>query len=61
MYWFWPTAIAVAFAALWGVIALFKYLWNITIPDIFGLETITYWQTFRLLIIATLLFGGLAR
>ncbi|KJS11158.1 MAG: hypothetical protein VR67_15585 [Peptococcaceae bacterium BRH_c8a] len=37
---------------------LLNWLWNITIPQVFGLKEITYWQAFRLLIIAGLLFGG---
>ena len=35
----------------------FKWLWNTTIPQIFGLKEITYWQSLRLLLIAWLLFG----
>ncbi|MTI86194.1 MAG: hypothetical protein FH756_20450 [Firmicutes bacterium] len=45
-----------------GLIFLFtwllQWLWNITMPDVFGLKVITFWQAFRLLIIAGLLFGG---
>ncbi|KUO61606.1 MAG: hypothetical protein APF84_13825 [Gracilibacter sp. BRH_c7a] len=37
---------------------LLKYLWNTTIPDLFNLKSVTYWQAFRLLLIASLLFGG---
>ncbi|SHK47008.1 hypothetical protein SAMN02745123_01963 [Desulforamulus aeronauticus DSM 10349] len=36
---------------------VFKWLWNTTIPQIFGLKEITYWQSLRLLLIAWLLFG----
>jgi len=39
------------------VTALFQWLWNITMPDVFNLKTINYWQAFRLLLIAGLLFG----
>lgn len=35
-----------------------KWLWNITMPDVFGLKQISFWQTFRLLLIACILFGG---
>jgi len=38
--------------------ALFRWLWNITMPEVFGLKRITYWQAFRLLILAGMLFGG---
>ncbi|OPX89391.1 MAG: hypothetical protein A4E54_00965 [Pelotomaculum sp. PtaB.Bin117] len=37
---------------------LLQYLWNITMPDLFNLKQITYWQAFRLLLIAGMLFGG---
>ena len=32
--------------------------WNITMPDIFGLKRIMYWQAFRLLIMTLILFSG---
>ena len=38
--------------------ALLQWLWNITMPDVFGLKVISFWQAFRLLLIATMLFGG---
>ena len=38
--------------------ALLMWLWNITITPIFGIRVITYWEAFRLMIIAALLFGG---
>jgi len=37
---------------------LLQYLWNTTIPELFNLKPVTYWQAFRLLLIASLLFGG---
>lgn len=38
-------------------IAIFQWLWNITMPQVFSLATITFWQAFRLLLIAAFLFG----
>ncbi len=38
---------------------IFRWLWNITVPQVFGLKEITYWQAFRLLLIAGILFGGI--
>lgn len=46
--------VALLFLATW----LLKWLWNMTMPEVFGLKVITYWQAFRLLLIAGLLFGG---
>ena len=40
---------------------LLRYLWNTTIPDVFDLKKIDYWQAFKLLIICIILFGGLIR
>ncbi len=40
------------------IVYLFQWLWNITMPEVFGLKVITYWQALRLLLIAGMLFGG---
>ena len=37
--------------------ALLMWLWNITITKIFNIRNITYWEAFRLMIIAWLIFG----
>jgi hypothetical protein len=38
-------------------ILFFKWLWNMTMPQVFGLKDINFWQAFRLLLIASFLFG----
>lgn len=49
---------------LWAIVLFFfvaellHYLWNSTMPQIFNLKVITYWQAFRLLIIAAVLTSG---
>jgi len=40
------------------VTLIFRWLWNITVPDVFGLKTLTFWQAFRILLLAAILFGG---
>jgi hypothetical protein len=40
------------------VVAIFRLLWNTTMPEVFRLPEITFWQAFRLLLIAGFLFGG---
>ncbi len=50
--------IGLAAAILFLVTALLQWLWNLTMPEIFNLKPVTYWQAFRLLIIAGILFGG---
>ena len=37
--------------------AVFQWLWNITMPEVFGLRTIRFWVAFRLLLIAGFLVG----
>lgn len=41
-----------------AVIGLFQWLWNITMPEVFNLKRITFWQALRLLLMASILFGG---
>mgnify|MGYP001060447094 CR=1 FL=1 len=43
---------------LFALTALLQWLWNITMPEVFNLKTIDYWQAFRLLLIAGILFGA---
>ena len=40
------------------VIALFQWLWNTTMPQVFDMKAITFWQACRLLILAAALFGS---
>jgi hypothetical protein len=47
--------IAITFVFL--IPALLHWLWNTTMPDVFALKPITYWQAFRLFVMAFLLFG----
>ena len=38
--------------------ALLRWLWNITVPDVFNLKAITFWQCFRLLLISNIVLAG---
>jgi hypothetical protein len=38
--------------------AIFQWLWNITMPEAFGLREIRFWVAFRLLLIAGFLTSG---
>ena len=46
-----------------GMIAAFSvaamFLWNVLMPQIFGLPALSYWQAAGLVILARILFGGL--
>lgn len=46
--------------ALGIAIGLFLWLWNTTMPQVFGLKTVTFWQAFRLVLMAGILFNGAA-
>lgn len=37
---------------------LVKGLWNVLMPGLFGLHTLTFWQALGLLLLSKLLFGG---
>jgi hypothetical protein len=45
-------------AVIFLITALLQWLWNITIPEVFNLRPITFWQALRLILIAGILFGG---
>jgi len=40
------------------IVGIFQWLLNITMPDVFNLKVITYWQASRLILIAGILFSG---
>jgi len=40
------------------MVFVFQLLWNTTMPQVFQLRQITFWQAFRLLLLAGILFGG---
>jgi succinate dehydrogenase hydrophobic anchor subunit len=50
--------LAIGFLILAIVTVLFRWLWNITMPDVFGLKSLTFWQAFRILLLSSILFGG---
>ena len=40
------------------IVLIFQLLWNSTMPQVFKLGQITFWEAFRLLLIAGFLFRG---
>lgn len=38
--------------------ALVMWLWNITMPQVFGLRPLLFWQAFRLVLLAAIVLGG---
>jgi hypothetical protein len=49
-------AVMAGLAILFGFIVM--HLWNWLMPEIFGLTTLTFWQSVGLVILARLIFGG---
>jgi hypothetical protein len=47
----------IPFLSILGIV-IFKWLWNITMPQVFNLRMITFWQAFRLLILSSFIFGA---
>jgi hypothetical protein len=50
--------IPVAIFLFFVFVGIFQWLWNITMPQVFNLRMITYWQAFRILLISGFLFGS---
>ena len=46
--------VAMIFLVCLVISALLRWLWNMTVPQVFGLKEIAYWQAFRILIIAAI-------
>jgi hypothetical protein len=54
------TVVSIA-AVLIGFVLLvlvFRWIWNRTVPAVFGLKEITFWQAVGILLLASLLTGG---
>lgn len=50
--------VGLAIVAVFIAPFIFQFLWNNTVPEIFGLMKIRYWQAFRLLLMASMVFGA---
>jgi hypothetical protein len=54
------TAVAVAIVVVSFIVFVFvfRWIWNHTLPAVFGLKEITFWQAVGILILASILTGG---
>jgi len=55
------TTVASVAAVLIGFVIfvfIFRWIWNHTVPAVFGLKEITFWQAVGILILASILTGG---
>ncbi len=53
-----PFVIALIIGIFLLVSVILRWLWNMTMPEVFGIKKITYWQALRILIISAILFNG---
>lgn len=51
-------ALVVAVISLIVFMFVFMWIWNLVMPDIFGVKKISVWQALGILILASILFGG---
>jgi len=54
------TAVAVGIVLVSFVVfvLVFRWIWNRTVPAVFGLKQITFWQAVGILLLASILTGG---
>ena len=50
--------IAVALALIAIFVFVFRWLWNTTMPEVFGVKALSFGQSLKILILASILFGG---
>jgi uncharacterized membrane protein len=50
--------IAVGAVVVAIIVAIFRWLWNTTMPEVFGLKELSFWQAFKIMLLAGILFGG---
>jgi hypothetical protein len=50
--------LVVAIVALIVFTFIFMWIWNLVMPEVFGVKSLTPWQALGILILASILFGG---
>ena len=48
----------IAFVLIAIFTVVFRWLWNTTMPDVFGVKQLSFGQALKILILASILFGG---
>ena len=51
-------AVGVVLVSLVVFVLVFQWIWNRTVPAVFGLRQITFWQAVGILVLASILTGG---
>jgi hypothetical protein len=50
--------VAIAAVIVGIMVLVFRWLWNTTMPEVFGLKELSFWQAFKIILLAGILFGG---
>ena len=50
--------IVIALVLIAILVFIFRWLWNSTMPDVFGVKQLSFGQALKILILAGILFGG---
>jgi|TARA_B100001105_G_scaffold185639_1_gene150371 hypothetical protein len=53
-----PFIIAFVLGIFFLFTAILRWLWNMTMPEVFDVKTVSFWQAFRIMLISALLFQG---
>ena len=50
--------IVIALILIAILVFVFRWLWNSTMPDVFGVKQLSFGQALKILVLAGILFGG---
>ncbi|MCB1788063.1 MAG: hypothetical protein H6953_00575 [Chromatiaceae bacterium] len=50
--------LAIAAVLIAVFVVVFRWLWNTTMPEVFGLKTLSFGQALKILLLAAILFGS---
>ena len=50
--------ILIALVLIAILVLVFRWLWNTTMPSVFGVKELSFGQSLKILILASILFGG---
>lgn len=53
-----PLFLVIMIALVFGLGGVVMFLWNATLPDIIGVNTVNYWQALGIFVLCKILFGG---
>ena len=51
-------AVGIVLVSFVVFVLVFRWIWNRTVPAVFGLKEITFWQAVGILVLASILTGG---